>query len=555
MMAMRGISLENFQSKLGSLRYSDYFCIITEIQDDLNLPEETTLEEMESLLIKATKECFDDTLEGDITLMALGLLEGFYHHKPRGGAKKEFPIKQRRIKFLNESSYLEEEYNGQYNSYEDIEKAGSKTVKQIFDKLGKTEDRCIYKVAAKIYNKSESQLKKYMPINKIDLPKCKSIPLSINNGIHADSAEDKNSVSSSTIESNTSSMKDATDTVQFEGHTYNTENVIANSNGETFVGKHDNVTVNVNISNMGFVSGAENTNRNLPPVEHIFVSTEGVNLEPYGTYTIETAVLPREAQNSFLSYVSSNTSIATVSAEGIIKAKDKCGTVIITIQAESGCTAKVPVIVKSDKQENNDNQKLPGWGPERPIYTNERPAAFAVFNSIVDNALVGDERNFVRIEEKSSGRPYSSNIEIEAGKQYEVYIYYHNDASESYNGKEHKYAGVARNVRLSTMFPTVLSAGERGAVTGKIMSDNTVPAAVWDAAHITAKQDMTLHYVSGSAKIYNQWDANGSVLAMAFFSPRGVLIGLNELNGVILGGSKYSGQVVYTIQTRAIKDH
>lgn len=73
------------------------------------------------------------------------------------------------------------------------------------------------------------------------------------------------------------------------------------------------------------------------------------------------------------------------------------------------------------------------WGPERPTYTNEHPADHAVFNSITNNAAVGDERDFVRIEEKNSGRPYTSAIEVEAGKQYEVYIYYHNDASKTYN--------------------------------------------------------------------------------------------------------------------------
>ena len=31
------------------------------------------------------------------------------------------------------------------------------------------------------------------------------------------------------------------------------------------------------------------------------------------------------------------------------------------------------------------------WGPERPTYTNEKPADHAVFNSITNNAAVGDE--------------------------------------------------------------------------------------------------------------------------------------------------------------------
>ena len=194
---------------------------------------------------------------------------------------------------------------------------------------------------------------------------------------------------------------------------------------------------------------------------------------------------------------------------------------------------------------------LPGWGPERPTYTNEEPADHAVFNSITDNPAVRDERDFVRIEEKSSGRPYSSDITIEAGKQYEVYIYYHNNASSSYNDEEHDYAGVARDVRLAASFPGELSAGDTGIVSAAISAGNTEPEAVWDGAYITAEEDVTLSYVEGTAKIYNDWDVNGSVLSESLFSEEGTFLGLNELNGVILGCDEYSGSIVYTIQVSA----
>lgn len=192
------------------------------------------------------------------------------------------------------------------------------------------------------------------------------------------------------------------------------------------------------------------------------------------------------------------------------------------------------------------------WGPERPTYTNQNPADHAVFNSIVDNAAVGDERDFVRIVEKDTGNEYVSELEIEAGKQYEVYIYYHNDASETFDDTAHGYVGVARDVRLASAFPHELKAGERQAVTGKITASNTDPLAVWDEAYITAKEAMTLHYVTGSAKIYNGWGVNGSVLSTSLFSTEGTFLGLNELNGIILGCAQYSGQVVYTIETRSV---
>ena len=197
------------------------------------------------------------------------------------------------------------------------------------------------------------------------------------------------------------------------------------------------------------------------------------------------------------------------------------------------------------------------WGPERPTYTNEEPADHAVFNSITNNAAVGDERDFVRVAEKGTGDAYASDIEIEAGKQYEVYIYYDNDASPTFNDAEHEYIGVARDVRLSTIFPGSLEEGEQGAISGKISSSNTDPQAVWDEAYITAKESVTLHYVTGSAKIYNQGSVNDSVLSSThLFSDEGALLGIDELNGIIPCNDEYaSGHIVYTIQTEAAEEN
>ena len=42
------------------------------------------------------------------------------------------------------------------------------------------------------------------------------------------------------------------------------------------------------------------------------------------------------------------------------------------------------------------------WGPARPLYKFDQPADHAVFNSVMDNPLIGDERYFVRIEENAA---------------------------------------------------------------------------------------------------------------------------------------------------------
>lgn len=195
---------------------------------------------------------------------------------------------------------------------------------------------------------------------------------------------------------------------------------------------------------------------------------------------------------------------------------------------------------------------LMGWGPiDRKTFTNERPPCYAVFNSITNNALMGDERDFVRIREKNSGNKYSNNIIVEPDKQYEVLIYFNNDAAYEYNSRTNKYVGVARNARVAASFPLLMKKAERGFVRGTISSTTTTPLSVWASAHITASEDMSLHYIEGSAKIYHnrKWETSGKVLSTRLFSEKGTFLGLSELNGVILGSLDCSGMVVYTIQT------
>ena len=49
--------------------------------------------------------------------------------------------------------------------------------------------------------------------------------------------------------------------------------------------------------------------------------------------------------------------------------------------------------------------------------------------------------------------------------------------------------------------------------------------------------------------------ANSPVLSIKLFSDDGIYLGLDALNGVILGDQKmYSRYVVYTIQTKAVQD-
>ena len=199
--------------------------------------------------------------------------------------------------------------------------------------------------------------------------------------------------------------------------------------------------------------------------------------------------------------------------------------------------------------------KVSAWGPERDTYTNANPAPQAVFNSITDNAAVGDERDFVRIvevHEDGTKDAYTNDLTIRGGHDYEVYIYYHNNASASYNTVEENYKGVARNVKVSAAFPESLKAGEKGQVDAIISADRTLVPKVWDEAYITAEENVTLAYITDSAKIFNGGQANGSLLTTDLFSAEGTLLGYNTLNGVVYGCDEYSGHIVYRIRATKV---
>ena len=185
------------------------------------------------------------------------------------------------------------------------------------------------------------------------------------------------------------------------------------------------------------------------------------------------------------------------------------------------------------------------WGPPRPLYTMNEPADHVVFNSITNNPVLGNELNFVRVAEAGAGVEFSDEVKIEPGKEYEVYIGYHNNAASSLNESG---VGIATGVKLSSLFPGEVKAGERGEVSATITATNADPQAVWDGAYLTADSNVKLRYKPASAKIYNDgYATNGQVLPETLFSDTGTYLGVNTLDGLIPGCAEYSGHVIYTL--------
>lgn len=210
------------------------------------------------------------------------------------------------------------------------------------------------------------------------------------------------------------------------------------------------------------------------------------------------------------------------------------------------------------------------WGPQdRELYTVEVPATEPVFNSITNNPELGNETNFVRVREYISDtatNTYTDEVDLEVGKEYEVYVYYHNNAHKD----SPLSTGVAQNVRLKMEIPEKVSKNQTAVVKGTITwnkSGNTVDLFnVWDTAFLNANDTIYLRYVPGTLKIHNSGtekggqpvpesrggSTNGMALdADAMFGEDGVKLAhyaAENLWGVIPACNEYAGYVTFRLK-------
>ena len=148
------------------------------------------------------------------------------------------------------------------------------------------------------------------------------------------------------------------------------------------------------------------------------------------------------------------------------------------------------------------------WGPQdRQTFTWEEPAPYPCFCSITNNPELGNEEAFVRIKEYGVEGPHLNGVAVEPGKEYEVYIYYHNNASAR-TGDD----GTAKNVRLKIAIPDSLKKDSQGRIFGIIESDNTIPQKVWDCSRMWPNSDVTLSFVENSAVLHSFGETHGSIL-------------------------------------------
>jgi uncharacterized repeat protein (TIGR01451 family) len=195
----------------------------------------------------------------------------------------------------------------------------------------------------------------------------------------------------------------------------------------------------------------------------------------------------------------------------------------------------------------NVSAESKAWGPERPTYEWAHPADHVTFNSITDNIRIGDERNFVRIRKAGTTDTLGDEVELEVGEEYEVSIWYHNNAATIYNAEKYDYKGVAKNVRLRIEQPEKVAANTNAIIKGIISADNADPKEVWDIAYAHTTSAVYLRYVPNSAVIHSLGTIDGQILdSNAMFGEKGVMLGYwNDAWGTLPGCNEYSGYVTY----------
>ena len=187
------------------------------------------------------------------------------------------------------------------------------------------------------------------------------------------------------------------------------------------------------------------------------------------------------------------------------------------------------------------------WGPSRTTFTMASPAPYVTFNAITDNPRHGDERNFVQIRNYTDNGQFGENVDLVAGKEYEVYVFYHNNASPDLNDADSNYKGIALDARMRVQMPSTVKAGENARVTGFVSASNATPGEVWDEAYgkNTTNGGMALRYVPNSAKITSNGSVNGKAINLDSLAGNGALLGYDALDGKLPGCSQYSGYVTY----------
>ncbi|WP_433207553.1 hypothetical protein ACQP1G_22215 [Nocardia sp. CA-107356] len=106
------------------------------------------------------------------------------------------------------------------------------------------------------------------------------------------------------------------------------------------------------------------------------------------------------------------------------------GTLYVNRDKLGGATESSEVKMSIDSDPGSSDGG--GWGPARELFTMDRPATYAVLNSITDDPKAGDRRNFTRIRHADSDEKFGDSVQVRVGDTLEVYVGVFNECSDQY---------------------------------------------------------------------------------------------------------------------------
>lgn len=187
-------------------------------------------------------------------------------------------------------------------------------------------------------------------------------------------------------------------------------------------------------------------------------------------------------------------------------------------------------------------------GVERFYYTQKEIAEGCIDDDIVINSaidgIIGDERTFIGIELTDNPKriQYGGVLKTKVGDILSVCLFVQNDNPNGMNA-------IAENVRAAVTF----TPGNRPLhhINGFILSSNAKRRLCWSDITITADTPFNIFYINGSAHFINKALGEISLSDDIVNNLHGALLGYNQIDGRIPGGSDYSGLVTLDIRIQA----
>jgi uncharacterized repeat protein (TIGR01451 family) len=194
------------------------------------------------------------------------------------------------------------------------------------------------------------------------------------------------------------------------------------------------------------------------------------------------------------------------------------------------------------------------WGDSangRPSYSLDQINAGAlgdkiVLNSIANNQVIGDEKNFVgaKVAGANVATWNANTIDVKDGETYTIRLYVHNNSPK---GRD----AIATGVKATFSLPTTVAKSQT--IVGYIDSSNATPNRYWDEVTLNASENVYLEYVAGSAKFNNKSEAGQE---RTFALPDSVItsgatLGYDAMDGNIPGCYGYSGVVTIDVKVHS----